>query len=635
MVVPRSKGCRICVQRRVRVRLILILLQFEHDALTSIKCDLNRPTCQYPSHPSGFLIVQLTIFHLGKNCAKGNRPCPGYDADLRIHDEGSKLRKRFGQHDESLSKTDVDTSSPATTASSNSQSTDPSADEMEVVAQIPSSDWQSSTNFNFNSSDAVFGMFQYEFSPDANLPLRPAAAATAMTTTSNSLLSGGSINFDKSLALTVDHGIISPYLLQEQLLHTFCSGITTPGAIVLPPAMQNHSRWLSQLPGHFGSQLLDSAVRAVSMIHMAQTTNSEVFAHESRQFYGSALRLLNASLTDQSKGMATETLSATVLLSFYEMFASDSNLGWISHAGGAGMLMRLRGPSRHRQGLDRDVYLAYRHTIMIDAFQRDEECFLAQPEWLQMARDVHEELRADSVSSERLDLFDLAEEFYREYVTIPATFRDARRLPVAAAKMTPKRFMAHVTKVLDRTRQHRYTIKSIHVRFRDALRRSGLEPSTRITSDKVFPQQYTYQNVFLASTNVGYWTILILLNIVLKEADNEFHPEKTGLYVMENRDIAQEVCRATPFMLTSSFLGPFFITFALRLCLMIFEPGAERTWVVNSLLEIGATRMRMAKDIPGFDSSMSVQHLADTGAAETFEKASQYRARNTESQQSE
>ncbi|RVX72931.1 hypothetical protein B0A52_03284 [Exophiala mesophila] len=577
-----------------------------------------------------FWMSQLTISHLGKNCAKGNRPCPGYDADLRIHDEGSKLRKRFGQHNESLFKTEVDTSSPATSTSSNSQSTDPLTDEMEVVAQVPPSDWQTSTDFN--SSNEAFGMFQYEFSPDAQIPLRPAATATAMTTTSNSLLAGGSINFDKSLALTVDHGVVSPYLLQEQLLHTFCSGITSQGTAVLPPAMQNHSRWLSQLPEHFGSQLLDSAVRAVSMIHIAQTNNSEVFAHESRQFYGNALRLLNKSLTDQSKGMATETLSATVLLSFYEMFASDSNLGWISHAGGAGMLMRLRGPQRHRHGLDRDVYLAYRHTIMIDAFQRDEECFLAQPEWLQMAREVHEDLRADGVSPERLDLFDLAEEFYREYVTIPATFRDARRLPVAAAKMGPKKFMVHVTKVLDRTRQHRYTIKSIHVRFRDALRRSGLEPSSHMTNDHVFPQQYTYQNVFIASTNVGYWTILILLNIVLKEADNEFHPEKTGLYIMENRDIAQEVCRATSFMLTSSFLGPFFITFALRLCLMIFDPGAERTWVVNRLLEIGATRMKMASDIPGFDTSMSVQHLAETGAAETFEKASQYRARTSQAQ---
>ncbi|KIV92730.1 hypothetical protein PV10_04001 [Exophiala mesophila] len=591
MVLPRSKGCRICVQRRVR-------------------CDLTRPIC--------------------KNCAKGNRPCPGYDADLRIHDEGSKLRKRFGQHNESLSKTDVDTSSPATSTSSNSQSTDPLTDEMEVVAQVPSSDWQTSTDFN--SSNATFGMFQYEFSPDAQLPLRPAATATAMATTSNSLLAGGSINFDKSLAVTVDHGVVSPYLLQEQLLHTFCSGITSQGTSILPPAMQNHSRWLTQLPDHFGSQLLDSAVRAVSMIHIAQTNNSEVFAHESRQFYGAALRLLNKTLTDQSKGMATETLSATVLLSFYEMFASDSNLGWISHAGGAGMLMRLRGPQRHRHGLDRDVYLAYRHTIMIDAFQRDEECFLAQPEWLQMAREVHEDLRADGVSPERLDLFDLAEEFYREYVTIPATFRDARRLPIAAAKMGPKKFRVHVTKVLDRTRQHRYTIKSIHVRFRDALRRSGLEPSSHMTTDHVFPQQYTYQNVFIASTNVGYWTILILLNIVLKEADNEFHPEKTGLYIMENRDIAQDVCRATPFMLTSSFLGPFFITFALRLCLMIFDPGAERTWVVNRLLEIGATRMKMASDIPGFDSSMSVQHLAETRAAETFERASQYRARTSVAQ---
>ena len=59
--VPRSKGCRICVQRRVR-------------------CDLTRPTCS--------------------NCKKGNRPCPGYDSDLKFQDEGERLRKRLAKKEQ-------------------------------------------------------------------------------------------------------------------------------------------------------------------------------------------------------------------------------------------------------------------------------------------------------------------------------------------------------------------------------------------------------------------------------------------------------------------------------------------------------------------------------------------------------
>ena len=57
---------------------------------------------------------------------------------------------------------------------------------------------------------------------------------------------------------------------------------------------------------------------------------------ESRNYYGKALRLLNNDLQDVDKGMSSETLSATILLSFYEMFASDSDDSWIRHAGGAG-----------------------------------------------------------------------------------------------------------------------------------------------------------------------------------------------------------------------------------------------------------------------------------------------------------
>jgi hypothetical protein len=96
------------------------------------------------------------------------------------------------------------------------------------------------------------------------------------------------------------------------------------------------------------------------------------------------------------------------------------------------------------------------------------------------------------------------------------------------------------------------------------------------------------------------------LNIILKEAEQATHPERTGLYLMENHEIAMEICRTTPFMLTSSFLGPFFVTFALRLCLMVFEPGEQRSWVVKKLMEIGATRISMASDIPGFEASTTV-----------------------------
>lgn len=47
-------------------------------------------------------------------------------------------------------------------------------------------------------------------------------------------------------------------------------------------------------------------------------------------------------------------------------------------------------------------------------------------------------------------------------------------------------------------------------------------------------------------------------------------------------------------MLSSSFLGPFFIIFGLRISLTALQDKDERDWVVAKLFEIGDTHMAMA-----------------------------------------
>ncbi|KIX09639.1 uncharacterized protein Z518_00720 [Rhinocladiella mackenziei CBS 650.93] len=563
--VPRSKGCRICVQRRV-------------------KCDQTRPVCN--------------------NCLKGNRPCPGYDSDLRIHDEGTKLRRRYGPKDVSDTKTDSDSSSPST-----SLSTESSPEESTELVTRHKTPYSETTqgyrgDMLLPSRNPFFSLLENQIYPDAD-PLDSRSLSSSFNF--NDLLDGGSVDLDIPLEMAPNNSVYSPFLVQEQLLNTFSSAMgTTAGNLVLPRHMQSHTRWLSQLPRLFGTKLLDSAVRAVSLIHLGRVQQLDVLVHESSHFYGKALRLLNQSLTDHTKGMSTETLSATILLSFYEMFASDSNESWVRHAGGAGTLMRIRGPARHLHGVDRDVYLAYRHTIVIDAFQRDEPCFLSEPEWLELSKTIHEDLRSSGLSKERLEIFDLAEEFYLESVFVPTTFSHVRKIPEARLRLNPEQFKVYEESILERCRQHRTNLKSINLRFRAALKKIGLETTTYETLDPVFPIQYGYVNVFIGSTHVGHWTILLLLNIILKEMEMEFAPEKTGLYLMENREIAREICRTTPFMLTSSFHGPFFIIFALRLCLMVFEPGMEREWVIRKLVHIGQTHMKMAADIPVLEPDSSI-----------------------------
>jgi hypothetical protein len=520
---------------------------------------------------------------------------------LRIHDEGTKLRKRFGPKEQVDIRSDFDSASPSTSTSTHSQSTESSPeDSLELISHYGTPEYDRAQGYRADlvlpAKNVLISLLEtksylgFESSNGEN-------GATGF----DGLLSGGAVNFDIPFQMVIQEPISSPYLAQEQLLQTFSTSITSTGPAVIPRQMHSHIRWLSQLPALFGSKLLDTAVRAVSLVHLGRLQQSDVCVQESRQFYGKALRLLNQSLADGDKGMATETLSSTILLSFYEMFASDSNESWVRHAGGAGALMRIRGPKRHLSGMDRDVYLAYRHTIVIDAFQRDEACFLSEPEWLEMAHQIHEDLRATGMSDDRMVIFDLAEEFYVENVFIPTTCRDVKYSDDMRLLLSPDDYAAYELSLREKCRQHRARLKSINLRFRAALQSIGLETTVYETPDPVFPTQYSYVNVFIASTNVGYYTVMIILNLCLRGLEKESAPGNIGLYLMENREIAREICRTAPYMMTSSFLGPFFITFALRLCLLVFGPGKERDWVLKKLVQIGATHMRMAADIPDFE----------------------------------
>lgn len=505
-------------------------------------------------------------------------------------------------------KSDIDSISPGSSTHSHSSESSPE-ELLDLVSRNSTPDLEVAQRFRTSlflpSRNAIIGLVEDDSYLSFNIP----TANTAVNDFERPL-SGGSVNLDAAFRFPLDGALYSPYLAQEQLLNTFSSAIAAGSAVRMPKQVQSHTRWLSQLPGLFGTKLLDAAVRAVSMVHLGRVHQSEAFEQESMRFYGKALRLLNESLTDNAKGMSTETLSATILLSFYEMFASNSNQAWIRHAGGAGTLMRIRGAARHRHGLDRDVYLAYRHTIVIDAFTRDEACFLSEPEWLQLSKDVHEDMRESGMEPERIAIFDLAEEFYMENVFIPATSRDAQTRSEMQKVMTPEEYSAYTESIRERCLQHRAKLKSIGLRFRETIKRLGLEPTIHKTADPVFPVRYGFLNVFLASTFTGNWTISMLLNLLLSDIEKDIAPERTGLYLMENRDMAREICKITPFMMTSSFLGPFFVIFALRLCLLVFEPGEERDWVMGKLNQIGKTHMKMASDIPDFQPDTVVEEMA-------------------------
>lgn len=320
--IPRSKGCRTCVTRRVR-------------------CDLGKPVCN--------------------NCQKGNRDCH-YSEGLKFVNESTKLKRKFEHRNKEAAQ-----------------------DAGEFLLTFDTGTTSSSSNGDtIDTSEVTY------LDDGHNGSIEPDEANTTVMFQGNTLFSfleGNKFSaldvldgdaLGPSSALMDDTNVIfpnptpwdwafkpSPNIAQDQLFSIMHqSFFPIQQVLSVPVQLKTHGLWFHRLPPMTGrNRLLDAAVRAVSLVHLGRLQGSRTYIEESKPWYGATLRQLNAALGDNEEGMAPETLAATILLSFYEMFASNSNQSWIQHAGGAGALMRARGPEAHRFGFDREMFIAYRHTI--------------------------------------------------------------------------------------------------------------------------------------------------------------------------------------------------------------------------------------------------------------------------------
>lgn len=153
--------------------------------------------------------------------------------------------------------------------------------------------------------------------------------------------------------------------------------------------------------------------------------------------------------------------------------------------------------------------------------------------------------------------------------------------------------------LVKRCDESRQGLKAFYAKFRLCLAKLKYDLQSIVSGDPVVPIYYNYPNVMVASTCTGLWTVLIILNFIMLELERS-NPDKVALYKVENRECGLEICRSTSYLLTSSFLGPFFNIQGLRVCLLAFEHPDEREWVVEKLFQIGQTHMAMASHIPSF-----------------------------------
>lgn len=375
----------------------------------------------------------------------------------------------------------------------------------------------------------------------------------------------------------------------------------------LTPTLPHFHNWLSEVAVYASSSsVLDCAVRTVSLSHLGRQMQDQALVQTSRKLYRKALLNLNAVLQDPTQGLSCETLSATILLSCYELLNCTERTAWIRHAGGAGHIMRLRGAERHRTGHGKLIFLAFRNSLVVESFLSRTPCFLDTPPWRALSVDIH------ANSFRENPVHGVAGDFFLENVRIPGFHHDCSLINTVAEPSE-----SALRSLVARGQAHRSNLKDLHFRILEAMEQSNRRrvelPSA--TGDVLFPVVYHYASISDASLLCGYWSVSQLVNMALVRLesilDDPYHHKvrqagpaftsdplppppthstrrasdtrsRRQIYMAESIASARETCRTAEYMNTSAFLGPFYMVFALRGALYALE-GEEREWVLNKM----------------------------------------------------
>ncbi len=359
--------------------------------------------------------------------------------------------------------------------------------------------------------------------------------------------------------------------------------------------MERMMNYIANRPYHGPKTLMDNAISAVTLAHQGRIRCSETLTANARPFYGNALRMLNAALTSDGPGFSDDTLSATVLLSVFEMLSSNISVPWVRHAGGVAALIKIRGPTMHRTGCGRDVFLAYRDTLLHHAFETNSACFLDEPQWRKLSKDIQRDYHASGQVGQNVRFYHSTEMFYAELAKLPAMVRDVRNLPNLVREATIDGKAVIFSLMAD--------IKMLKTKLCNALGKcqNGLEDIgftivTEVSNEPIFPAAHHYANSAVGRLYINYYSTSIMINLLLKELEHD--TENCAQYDVENEKHAMHCCQSVLYMHQFKFVGTITNAIGLHMSLLVFRDGTRRSWIVQKLHKLGASRAAAAKEIP-------------------------------------
>ncbi|KAI4678677.1 uncharacterized protein J4E84_008495 [Alternaria hordeiaustralica] len=153
--------------------------------------------------------------------------------------------------------------------------------------------------------------------------------------------------------------------------------------------MSVFGRFIQEVPARIGhNAALDAAVTVLVNVHTSLVYKKTADEIVSPELYIRAIKTLQGCLESQQLGMSPNTLCASILLGLVEAFAGPrTGNRYLTHVGGAGRLMELQGPSRYTDSFTKEMLRFNRGGIIITCIYERKPCFLASPEWRDIAFD--------------------------------------------------------------------------------------------------------------------------------------------------------------------------------------------------------------------------------------------------------
>ena len=174
---------------------------------------------------------------------------------------------------------------------------------------------------------------------------------------------------------------ISLSAFQDDICRSFVLHKLTSG----PTITKGITWWLSPSPRvQVQAYTLVSASRAMTASFFGRIHRQPRIVAQGQSMYSEALHNLAQDIGHTVKSRTIETLGATMALNMYEVGlpSSKTNIekvaltviqllnispmtpGWITHAGGVGRLIQLRGPKDHQKYPEKTIFLESRRLIV-------------------------------------------------------------------------------------------------------------------------------------------------------------------------------------------------------------------------------------------------------------------------------